>query len=117
MPSLRTCSVSDWDPSLSIRILRNGSRYGGPAWALTLYVMGPELNSRFKYLPLKRTDPDPNPSLSAGPKQCGIYSYMASDQTGARTRTHIPCEVSYHSGTRNQEMLFTELVLISATGR
>ena len=64
-----------------------------------------------------RTDPDPSHSLSAGPEKCGIYSYRASAQTGARTRTPIACKASSYSGTRNQEMLLTELVLISATGR
>ncbi|KAH3707472.1 hypothetical protein DPMN_066878 [Dreissena polymorpha] len=48
-PSLRTFPVSDWDPSLSIRTLLKESRFGGPAWALTLYAMGPGLNFRFKY--------------------------------------------------------------------
>ncbi|KAH3850379.1 hypothetical protein DPMN_092790 [Dreissena polymorpha] len=77
--------------------------------------MGPGLKSRFKYLPFKRTDPDPSPLLAPDPKNAGFIAYMASAQTGARTQTPIACEASCHSGTLNQEMLLTELVLISAT--
>ncbi|KAH3889124.1 hypothetical protein DPMN_013174 [Dreissena polymorpha] len=46
-----------------------------------------------------------------------FIAYRAIAQTGAQTRTPIACEASSHSGTRNQEMLLTKLVLISATGR
>ncbi|KAH3877988.1 hypothetical protein DPMN_001867 [Dreissena polymorpha] len=55
--------------------------------------------------------------LAPDPKNAGFIAYRASAQTGARTRTPIAFEASSHSGTRNQEILLTELVLISATGR
>ncbi|KAH3752645.1 hypothetical protein DPMN_187266 [Dreissena polymorpha] len=55
--------------------------------------------------------------LAPDPKNAGLIAYRASAQTGARTRTTIACEASSHSGTRKQEMLLTELVLISATAR
>ncbi|KAH3818549.1 hypothetical protein DPMN_120270 [Dreissena polymorpha] len=79
--------------------------------------MGSGLKSRFKYLTFKRTDPDSSPSQSAGPKNTRFIAYRASAKTSAGTRTPIACEVSSHSGTPNQKMLLTELVLISATGR
>ncbi|KAH3815321.1 hypothetical protein DPMN_143843 [Dreissena polymorpha] len=60
-------------------------------------------------------DPDSSPILSTGPENARFIAYRACAQTGARTRTLIACKASSHSGTRNQEMLLTELVLISAT--
>ncbi|KAH3707471.1 hypothetical protein DPMN_066877 [Dreissena polymorpha] len=55
--------------------------------------------------------------LAPDPKNARCIAYRASVQTGARTRPPIACEASSQSGTRNQEMLLTELVLISETGR
>ncbi|KAH3710932.1 hypothetical protein DPMN_070429 [Dreissena polymorpha] len=55
--------------------------------------------------------------LAPDKTNAGFIADMASAQTGVRSRTPIACEASSHSGTRNKEMLLTEQVLISATGR
>ncbi|KAH3848363.1 hypothetical protein DPMN_090724 [Dreissena polymorpha] len=81
-----------------------------------MYAMGPGLKSWFKYNLSERTLIQVI-VLVPDPKNVGFIAYRASAQTSARTRTPIACEESSHSETRNKEMLLTELVLISATGR
>ncbi|KAH3895365.1 hypothetical protein DPMN_019529 [Dreissena polymorpha] len=88
--------VSDWVQSKDF-----------PFLAFAPYVTGPDLEALSEHSPcmlwardqIPQTDPDPT----------GFIANMASAQTGAQTQTPIACEASSHFGTRNQEMLLTEL--------